>query len=97
MSRAGQIRLTYGVIIVIAIVSLLPTLWAASAERERPVPDRPPADLRADLDERPSKRVEAVSGLGGHGHDGRALEERTGRELAHLEAHELQRVGVHHV
>jgi MFS family permease len=46
LSNAGQIRLTYGVIIVIAILSLLPTLWAASAERERPVPERQRSDLR---------------------------------------------------
>ncbi|HXM56904.1 MAG TPA: MFS transporter, partial [Candidatus Dormibacteraeota bacterium] len=49
MSRSGQVRLTYGVIIVIAILSLLPTLWAASGERERPVPERPASDLRAFL------------------------------------------------
>jgi MFS family permease len=46
MSQSGQVRLTYGVIIVIAIVSLLPTLWAASSERERAVPARPAGDLR---------------------------------------------------
>jgi MFS family permease len=46
LSRSGQIRLTYGIIIVIAILSLLPTLWAASGERERPVPDRPRTNLR---------------------------------------------------
>jgi MFS family permease len=46
LSRSGQIRLTYGVIIVVAILSLLPTLWAASGERERSVPERPRADLR---------------------------------------------------
>jgi MFS family permease len=46
MSNSGQIRLTYGVIIVVAIVSLLPTLWAASGEREKPVPVRPPGQLR---------------------------------------------------
>jgi MFS family permease len=40
LSGAGQIRLTYGVIIVIAIVALLPTLWAASGERDREVPGR---------------------------------------------------------
>jgi MFS family permease len=45
-SRAGQIRLTYGVIIVVAILSLLPTLWAASGERERAVPERRRLDLR---------------------------------------------------
>jgi len=46
LSRSGQIRLTYGVIIVVAILSLLPTLWAASGERERAVPERPPFNLR---------------------------------------------------
>jgi MFS family permease len=46
LSRSGQIRLTYGIIIVIAILSLLPTLWAASGERERPVPERPRTNLR---------------------------------------------------
>jgi MFS family permease len=45
-SRSGQIRLTYGIIIVVAILSLLPTLWAASGERERAVPERPPFNLR---------------------------------------------------
>jgi MFS family permease len=45
-SNANQLRLTYGVIIVVAILSLLPTLWAASSERERPVPERPPFNLR---------------------------------------------------
>jgi MFS family permease len=44
-SSAGQIRLTYAIIIVIAILSLLPTLWAASVERERAVPERPPVDV----------------------------------------------------
>jgi MFS family permease len=46
LSSGGQIRLTYGVIIVVAILSLLPTLWAASGERERPVPERRRRDLR---------------------------------------------------
>lgn len=46
MSSTGHIRLTYGVIIVVAILSLLPTLWAASGERERPVPERPHVGLR---------------------------------------------------
>ena len=45
-SRSGQVRLTYGVIIVVAILSLLPTLWAAAGEGERPVPKRPPFELR---------------------------------------------------
>ncbi len=40
MSAAGQVRLTYGVIIVVGILALLPTLWAASRERERVVPER---------------------------------------------------------
>ena len=48
-SRAGQIRLTYGVIILVAILSLLPTLWAASGERERAVPERRRVDLRESL------------------------------------------------
>ena len=47
LSRAGQIELTYGVIAVVAVLALLPTLWAASSERERPVPERPPLDLRS--------------------------------------------------
>ncbi|HEY7200003.1 MAG TPA: MFS transporter [Candidatus Dormibacteraeota bacterium] len=46
MSTSGQVRLTYGVIIIVAILSLLPTLWAASREREVPVPERPTRDLR---------------------------------------------------
>jgi MFS family permease len=46
LSSSGQIRLTYGVIIVVAILSLLPTLWAASGEREHTVPDRRSIDLR---------------------------------------------------
>src|SRR5215469_8646366 len=46
LSSGGQIRLTYGVIIVVAILSLLPTLWAASGEKERPVPERRRRDLR---------------------------------------------------
>ena len=48
-SRSGQVRLTYGVIIIVAILSLLPTLWAAAGEGERRVPERPPLDLRAFL------------------------------------------------
>ncbi|HSR23071.1 MAG TPA: MFS transporter [Candidatus Eisenbacteria bacterium] len=46
MSSTGHIRMTYGVIIVVAILSLLPTLWAASGERERSVPERPHVGLR---------------------------------------------------
>jgi MFS family permease len=46
MANLGQIRLTYGIIIVVAIVALLPTLWAASGEGERAVPERHPIDLR---------------------------------------------------
>jgi len=46
LSRAGQIELTYGVVAVVAVLALLPTLWAATTERERPVPERPPFDLR---------------------------------------------------
>jgi MFS family permease len=46
LSTAGQVRLTYGVVIVVAILSLLPTLWAASTERERAVPHRVRAGLR---------------------------------------------------
>lgn len=45
LSSRGEVRLTYGVIIVVAILSLLPTLWAASGERERAVPSRPSAGL----------------------------------------------------
>ncbi|HEY4024972.1 MAG TPA: MFS transporter [Candidatus Dormibacteraeota bacterium] len=46
LSNAGRVRLTYGIVIIVAILSLLPTLWAASRESERPVPERPPFDLR---------------------------------------------------
>jgi MFS family permease len=46
LSSGGQIRLTYGVIIVVAILSLLPTLWAASGERERAVPERRRINVR---------------------------------------------------
>jgi MFS family permease len=46
MSGSGQIRLTYGVIIVVAILSLLPTLWAASGERDKAVPEWHRRDLR---------------------------------------------------
>ena len=46
MSTSGQIRLTYGVIILVAILSLLPTLWAASREREMAVPERHRLSLR---------------------------------------------------
>jgi MFS family permease len=46
MSNTGQLRLTYGVIIVVAILALLPTLWAASGERERAVPERRAVGLR---------------------------------------------------
>ncbi len=46
MARSGQVRLTYGVIIVVAILALLPTLWAASGEREEAVPERRKTRLR---------------------------------------------------
>lgn len=46
MSGAGQVRLTYGVIIVVAILSLLPTLWAASGERELRVAERRRVSVR---------------------------------------------------
>jgi MFS family permease len=46
LSNGNQLRFTYGVIIVVAILSLLPTLWAASSERVGEVPERPPFNLR---------------------------------------------------
>jgi len=46
LSSVGQVRLTYGAVIMVAILSLLPTLWAASGEGERPVPERPTMALR---------------------------------------------------
>ncbi len=41
-AKAGQIRLTYWVLILILVISLLPTLWAAAAgDSAGPVPPRP--------------------------------------------------------
>jgi len=45
-ANGGQVRMTYGVIIVVAILTLLPTLWAAAGERERQVPGHGPRTLR---------------------------------------------------
>jgi MFS family permease len=46
LASANQLRWTYGVIIVMVILALLPTLWAASGERERVVPGRRSTGLR---------------------------------------------------
>ena len=48
----------------------------------------------ADVGERRAKRVEAVTGADRHRHDRRAVEKRSGHELAHFEPRQLQRVGV---
>ena len=64
--------------------------------------DRQPGDrldgaisgATADVDERGAKVVQPVAGTRRHGHDGRALEKRACDQLAHLEACDLQRIGV---
>jgi MFS family permease len=48
-ARAGSIRLTYWAIILVVVLTLLPTLWAASGDGSRPVPARPRPTLRAFL------------------------------------------------
>jgi MFS family permease len=46
LANAGQIKLTYGVIMIVAVLALLPTLWAAAGEGSRPVPERRSFNLR---------------------------------------------------
>lgn len=46
MARAGSIRLTYWALIVVLLVSLLPTLWAVAGEGRRRVPAREHRGLR---------------------------------------------------
>jgi MFS family permease len=46
LSRANQIRLTYWVLILVAVLALLPTLWAMAGEGSRPVPARERPTLR---------------------------------------------------
>lgn len=46
MSNLGQIKSTYGVIAIVAILALLPTLWAAAGESDRRVPERQRRSLR---------------------------------------------------
>ena len=46
MARANNIRLTYLVLAVVLVLSLLPTLWAAAGEGSRPVPSRERRSLR---------------------------------------------------
>lgn len=40
LSAAGSVRLTYWVLIVVLVLTLLPTLWAAAGDGSRPVPVR---------------------------------------------------------
>lgn len=46
LSAAGAVRLTYWVLIVVLLLTLLPTLWAAAGDGSRPVPARDGTSLR---------------------------------------------------
>ena len=45
-ANAGQIRSTYLVLILVLVLSLLPTLWAAAGEGMRPAPEHPRRTFR---------------------------------------------------
>lgn len=45
-ANAGHIRFTYWVLILVLVLSLLPTLWAAAGEGMRPAPPRPQRTFR---------------------------------------------------
>ena len=45
-ANAGHIRFTYWVLILVLVLSLLPTLWAAAGEGTQPTPPRPQRTFR---------------------------------------------------
>lgn len=45
-ANAGHIRFTYWVLILVLVLSLMPTLWAAAGEGTRPTPPRPRRTFR---------------------------------------------------
>ena len=49
-ANAGQIRTTYLVLILVLVLSLLPTVWAAAGEGTGPAPEHPRRSLREFLD-----------------------------------------------